>query len=377
VVLALISVVARTFLHPAGVDVGIYEKCSSHLRFDSLMAGVILALLSPKATSSSPIMPRWLLRFVLLPACLVLVACMPGAVAEHVMVRQGFIALWFLSAILVGFASLDQGYVLSLPVLAPVLEYIGSRSYAIYLLHLTVVRVEGAIADLTPGYRAVLPMDEPTPWKRAVLLSSMVLVLAEILHRAVERPFMRLGRILVDPEKRATFRVSRRSWVVFGALAATLLLFLCRHSIMLALGPRNLALHRPVTASSQAEDKPLAVALVNGVLESEFGAHTQKEASPSFTVDLGQPTKFGSVRVYNRADGYEDEQVPLELAVSNDGTNFTVIARTRLMFTQAFPWRIRVDGGPARFVRLQAPRNTALCLSEVEIFEGQGMARLP
>ena len=122
---------------------------------------------------------------------------------------------------------------------------------------------------------------------------------------------------------------------------------------------------------------PCWQALVNGELESELGAHTRHQESPWITIDLGRPRDIGSIRVYNRADGAEDEQLPLELAVSNDNTSFEVVARRDAMFTQAFPWRIRFEGAPVRYVRFQVPRLTTLCLSEVEVFEGRGMARLP
>jgi hypothetical protein len=133
----------------------------------------------------------------------------------------------------------------------------------------------------------------------------------------------------------------------------------------------------PVSASSHDDGKPGYEALVNGNLEAEYGLCTKQQQSPWVTIDLGRPRDIGSIRVYNRADGFQEQQLPLELSVSNDNTNFMVTARRETMFTQAFPWRIRVDGEPARYVRLQVPRDTTLCLSEVEIFEGQGMAHLP
>ncbi len=163
--------------------------------------------------------------------------------------------------------------------------------------------------------------------------------------------------------------------MVAGVVLAQLYYF--RHGIMLALGPRNLAFLMPVAASSQENGKPWADALVNGKLESEYGLLTKRQESPWVTIDLGRPRDIGTIRVYNRADGFQEEQLPLELSVSNDNTNFTVIARRDTMFTQAFPWRIRISGMPARYVRLQVPKATVLCLSEVEVFEGQGMAHLP
>jgi hypothetical protein len=322
-------------------------------------------------------MPRWLMRFVLLPAALVIIACLPGATPDYVMRREGFMGLWFLSAILVGFASLDQGYVLQLPILSQFLEYIGSRSYALYLLHTMCGRFEDDLGQQWPAYRALIPQDVLYPWRRAIAMFLISVVAAEVLHRVVERPFMRLGAILIDPERRAAFRVTTRAKVLLVAGAVLVLLLYFRHGIMLRLGPRNLAYRMPVAQSSHEDGKPWGEALVNGELESEYGTHTKQQDNPWVTIDLGRPRDIGTIRVYNRADGFQDQQLPLELSVSNDNTNFTVIAKRETMFTQAFPWRIRVDGEPMRYVRLQVPRNTFLCLSEVEVFEGQGMAHLP
>ena len=374
-VVGFLSILCRALPIPEGVVADSYEKFSSHLRFDTLMAGVALALVTSKVTSP-PTMPRRLMRFFILPAAIVLIACLPGA-APDVMLHQGFIAIWFLSAVLVGFASLDRGYVLAVSVLGRVLEYLGSRSYALYLLHVMVGRFEDDLGQQWPEYRALVPKDVVYPWQRAIALFAIALVAAEMLHRVVERPFMRLGAALVDPERRAALRLTGRAMglVVAGVVVAQLFYF--RHGLMLALGPRNLAFLMPVAASSQEDGKPGADALVNGKLESEYGLHTKRQESPWATIDLGRPRDIGTIRVYNRADGFQDEQLPLELSVSNDNTNFTVIAERDTMFTQAFPWRIRVDGKPARYVRFQVPRGTVLCLSEVEVFEGQGMAHLP
>jgi hypothetical protein len=48
------------------------------------------------------------------------------------------------------------------------------------------------------------------------------------------------------------------------------------------------------------------------------------------------------------------------------------------MFTQFFPWRIRVRDEKPRYVRVQvAAKGATLCLSEVEIYERDWIARLP
>jgi F5/8 type C domain len=217
------------------------------------------------------------------------------------------------------------------------------------------------------------------PWRRLLVMSAATLILAEVLYQVLEKPFTRIGCALAEgSEGRTTIALSKRSRRLLVAVAVVLGVFFFRHTLMKTFGPRDLALHRAVTQSSHADGKPESDALVNGKLESEFGLHTKKEDWPWAAIDLGQPTEIGSVRIYNRADGYQWEALPLELSVSDDGENFRTIARRDTMFTQFFPWRIRIYDEKARYVRVQvAAKGATLCLSEVEIYEGDWIARLP
>lgn len=143
--LALFSILARSL--PAPATDRMYEMMCSHLRFDSLMAGVVLALVRGP-TPTAPIMPRAAMRWLILPVVLAGVACIPGALPEQAFHSVGFIALWALSGVLVFYAGTDQGYVLPVPVLGRVLEFLGARSYAIYLVHMVVIRVDISVREL-------------------------------------------------------------------------------------------------------------------------------------------------------------------------------------------------------------------------------------
>jgi peptidoglycan/LPS O-acetylase OafA/YrhL len=189
-VVALASIVAR-HASMEGIppeQVVNYLKFASHLRFDSLMAGVALALVSGRATPP-PILPRWLLRWVVLPVAIAVVWCLPGAVPPGTMERVGVIGLWMVSGVLVAYAGLDQGYVLEIPGLGRVLEIIGARSYSLYLVHVTAGRLSGVLLDHAGAHPA---------WLVALLRRVAMLVLAELLYRIVEKPMMRVGRRLID-----------------------------------------------------------------------------------------------------------------------------------------------------------------------------------
>ncbi|HEX3346248.1 MAG TPA: acyltransferase [Polyangiaceae bacterium] len=196
------SVVSRSFAAPPGAIVHNWEKFTSHLRFDSLMAGVALALLVG-TVKAPPAMPPRVMRFFVLPSVLVLVACLPGSLPDSLMHTVGFIALWMLSGVLVAFAGMDRGYVLGVPVLAPVLEYIGSRSYALYLLHIPASSFEVRYKKLWPRYGALVEARDPAwPWREVLVLFALSFLMAEVLHRVVEKPFMALGRRLIEGWRR-------------------------------------------------------------------------------------------------------------------------------------------------------------------------------
>ena len=372
--LALVSIVARGLPRPDGSGEIPFEMYSSHLRFDSLMAGVALALV--RTDGGTPIMPRRLLSFVILPIALGIVACLPGAAARHVEQREGFIALWMFSGLLVFYAALDRGYVLSIPVLGRVLEYIGSRSYSVYLIHQQVSRLETAERPNWPGYVALAP-DSEYPWQRVLVLFAGTLIAAELLYRLVEQPCIRLGRGLV--ESRGQKLLSRRARVLVTVGLCLWALFYWRHAVLIALGPRDLARGKLVTQSTEPppDGRSGPESLVNGTLESEYAAHTSGQDDPWMTIDLGEPTTIGAIRIYNRDDGFQGDNIPLEVQVSDDNQRFQTIGRRERVFTQEWPWRIRRNDMKTRYVRLQVRKNTTMCLSEVEIFASQAMAVIP
>jgi hypothetical protein len=302
-----------------------------------------------------------------------MVACLPGAASSYVTHREGFIALWMLSGLLVFYASLDRGYVLALPVLAPVLEYLGARSYALYLVHQFMGRLNDGVRDAWPAFAAIAP--DSRPWAQVLVLFAEALVASEIIYRLVEQPCIRIGRQIIDSP--GTYSLSGRAKALLAGCVALVAVSYASHGILLAIGPRNLARGMPVHASSQMAGKPGPDALTNGELESELGLTTDNEDEPWATIDLGQERSIGTIRVYNRDDGYTDTNIPLEFQVSDDDEHFRMIARREILFTQEWPWRIRCTDVRARYVRLRAMRHTALCLSEVEVFESTAVAAIP
>jgi peptidoglycan/LPS O-acetylase OafA/YrhL len=193
--IAVVVVVCRNFFDvpPPGTDKPEYYRLmTSHLRFDSLLAGVALALV-PGGPATRPLMPPGFVRWVALPFCLALVWAIPRALPLNTYLHEGFTATWFLCGILVGYAALDRGYVLPVPVFGRVLEYVGGRSYAMYLLHIPLLRIEGAIVRAYPGYGAFASHN---PWTHWALFVLAVVLAAEVSWQVLEWPMQRLGRRL-------------------------------------------------------------------------------------------------------------------------------------------------------------------------------------
>ena len=200
VIVGGISIACRLLPVPEGVGGYGWMKFTSHLRFDSLMAGVALALLASKP--STPMVPRSWMRFAIVPALLLLVTCLPATAPDDVMLHAGLIAIWGLSGALVALAGMDLGYVLSFPVLDRILEYIGSRSYALYVMHVPARGMElGAAARWARFGTWCTPTDPDHPWRQLLVTAALALFMTEVTHRLVEKPAMALGRRLIERAK--------------------------------------------------------------------------------------------------------------------------------------------------------------------------------
>jgi peptidoglycan/LPS O-acetylase OafA/YrhL len=182
-----------------------WEKFASHLRFDSLMAGVALALVADRARAEGravPIMPPWLMRYVILPAVLVLIACLPERGSRLRDDRWGSSpsgcsrACWSASPRWIGATSSSSR------VLGRLLEYLGSRSYALYLLHVPAEWLEYLARSHRPRFAELVAGAPDFAWRQALAQLAIALLLAEALHRLVEKPLMAAGRGLIEGWRR-------------------------------------------------------------------------------------------------------------------------------------------------------------------------------
>jgi hypothetical protein len=151
--------------------------------------------------------------------------------------------------------------------------------------------------------------------------------------------------------------VGKAALVVAGAAA-----------IVFAPTRRNLALHKPVKASSVRLGHPSS--LVNGAVEwGSYGLHTQTQHPAHVTIDLEGTHRLGEVRVFGRGDGFHVDTAPRVIVkTSVDGRSFTYGATCDGLPMQASPCRVDLGGVTARYVRLE---DTFLVLSEIEVFEAR------
>ena len=143
-------------------------------RADALFAGVLLACLAHGRSVRT--LPRGLVAAASWAGCAALFA-LPSVSPHRWMLGGGATVLTLLGAGLVWLCVPDRGGVLSGA--GPLLEWLGARSYALYLLHPLALRL-------------VLRWDAP-PATTTLAFSLLTLGLSEAAHRWVERPFRRWG----------------------------------------------------------------------------------------------------------------------------------------------------------------------------------------
>jgi peptidoglycan/LPS O-acetylase OafA/YrhL len=219
---ALVLFVARPLTSVSIADL-------THTRVDELLYGVIIALLIDKyrhlplwrystiAGGDVATSPRLMRAFhstrlralfktlVGMGLC-ALLALLPGVLNTDILGGSGqfyfssaaFCGYALVSVALVILASLERGWILNIRGLAPVLEYIGSRSYSIYLGHVLLILVYN---DLYFRFYERVP-DFLKLTRAGYLIQFAVFLLAafalaELSYRIVETPCRDLGKRVI------------------------------------------------------------------------------------------------------------------------------------------------------------------------------------
>jgi hypothetical protein len=168
-------------------------------------------------------------------------------------------------------------------------------------------------------------------------------------------------------EARTRVHVQAQRWGRVAALGVVLLYAAwlgVRHRVM----PVNIAIGKPVRVSSYKVNPPDGHELVDGRPGFTYAVHTNTEDSPRVVIDLLGDYALGRIAVYNRADGWWEDCLPLVVEVSRDDKTYTELARRDIPFGFDTPWVIAASGRMARYVRLRVARRSYLTLRRVEIF---------
>lgn len=122
----------------------------------------------------------------------------PKIIGEDYMHVFGFAVIGLTASVLVFLASKEEGWILNIPVLRNILEYIGGRSYCIYLGHFAFVRLRPTLLSLY--YSQIPRWVETTPkglFLQNVLMWVGLLVISELCYRLLEKPMMDVGKVYI------------------------------------------------------------------------------------------------------------------------------------------------------------------------------------
>jgi hypothetical protein len=206
---------------------------------------------------------------------------------------------------------------------------------------------------------------------RAALLTNDPLFIDRLSPEEIERTRSALDRACGVLRRRIEVRTATHlTGLRWGRAAAILALatWATVAWVRAKYGPHDIALGRPVHASSRKPGTPDGHELVDGETGTSYGIGTNTEDNPFAVIDLEAPYSIDRVSVHNRVDGWFDDCLPLVVEVSLDNVHYDEIGRREQHFDANPPWVIDGHGRPGRYVRVRVARHSYLALSEVEVF---------
>jgi hypothetical protein len=155
----------------------------------------------------------------------------------------------------------------------------------------------------------------------------------------------------------------------YGRMAGVALLlgFILFRFVRTTLWP-DLAAGKPVSASSILPGSPDGHDLVEGGMGTSYAIATATQDAPWVSVDLMRVYKITQIDVYNRVDGWFDDDLPLVLQTSVDGGTWDDVARRDTTFGHDPPWTVRLERKPARYVRVHGVGRIYVALSRLRVY---------
>lgn len=171
----------------------------THRRFDILLVGVVVALLRRHGFGDS-LVKRNAMPFLLISTAIIVFFWGMLGWLENSCVNLKFVVSEILAGALVFLSAIDNGFVLKIPFLSRALEYVGSRSYGLYLAQGTFLKLFWALdLHVSTFFHRILGVNIPNINIVFFYLLPLFIVV-EISYRCLERPFINLGARLVRKE---------------------------------------------------------------------------------------------------------------------------------------------------------------------------------
>jgi peptidoglycan/LPS O-acetylase OafA/YrhL len=189
----LVAFLAQVFLpRPDGFDPH-HTSLLWFVRTDALILGVLIAFWKQHgsyALSEPRFLRHGFLSLPLVGLCVLLLAMVPASRAVAP-VSTGLLAI--ISGVLVLIASYDKNYILPASRFKAALVWLGSRSYSIYLIHVT---CHSFIMELKKS--AGIAEGSMVSVALTLACIPVILLVAEVNYRLIETRFRRIGRRLAD-----------------------------------------------------------------------------------------------------------------------------------------------------------------------------------
>lgn len=183
----LIALVARFLPIPQSIsseDSWMWTRFASHNRFDALLAGVMLYLLSCEINFKDFFKPTQNEVNLISSIAMVGIFIIPGIFINSEINKFNHLIFIFCSSILLFISMLNTGYLLKIKFITPILDWMGARSYGLYLIH---VPVEMFVVELKTRGLFLSPLENMLVW------IIFTIFITELCYRLIEKPFINLS----------------------------------------------------------------------------------------------------------------------------------------------------------------------------------------
>jgi peptidoglycan/LPS O-acetylase OafA/YrhL len=159
----------------------------THVRLDALAFGVILGLLRHYRVFARPRATRAFRAGGTALATLAILTLVFFARFLNQNDDNAWIFVDAASVALVWLASQRRGLILNVPFVGGAFEYLGSRSYCIYLMHMGAWKLVEEYRHLHPVFNQYVSASD-----LCLIDVALVLLASELCHRLIEKPFMKM-----------------------------------------------------------------------------------------------------------------------------------------------------------------------------------------